>query len=65
VTRGKEGGPVRQEADRPSACVSLISLGEIMEIEAALLKSLTQFQADGRSEHTQGQYRRHITPHAT
>jgi len=31
-----------------------------MQIEAALAKFLTQLQADGRSPHTIGQYRRHI-----
>ena len=32
-----------------------------MELEAALSKYLTQLRADGRSHHTQNQYRRHIT----
>lgn len=36
-----------------------------MDLEAALLKYLTQLRADGRSEHTANQYRRHITLLAT
>jgi site-specific recombinase XerC len=32
-----------------------------MEIEDALSRYLTQIRADGRSEHTAGQYRRHVT----
>src|SRR5881397_2422170 len=39
--------------------------GTPMKIEDARSRYLTQLQADGRSPHTAGQYRRHITLLAT